>query len=190
MEYHENFSLENIIYFNNKGVECVEQWKDIIDYEGLYRISILGRVMSLNYNGTGEIKIMKYRIGQVGYRIINFHKNLKRKTKTIHRLLALHFIDNPENKKEVNHIDGIKSNYNIENLEWCTRSENKIHAHRIGLEKTRKGSKSNFSILTEEQVIEIRKIGSSMLQREIGVIYGVNRITIGDILRRKNWKHI
>ena len=190
MEYHNNFNLENIVYKNDEGSMCVEIWKDILGYEGLYCLSILGRIKSLNYNGTGRIQIMKSRIGIVGYRIINFHKDKKRKTKTIHRLLALHFIPNPENKPEVNHIDGDKSNYLLNNLEWNTRSENHIHSHKMGLEDTRRGSKSNFAKLTEQQVLEIRKIDRTMSQREIGLIYSVKSGTIGDILRRKNWNHI
>lgn len=191
MEYYQNLQLENIAYFcdiDNKWK--FEQWKDIIGYEGLYAISNLGRVKSANYNGTNTERIMKSRVGMVGYVIINFHKDFKRKTKTIHRLLAIHFIPNPENKKEVNHIDGDKSNCKIENLEWCTRSENKIHAFKLGLENARKGSSSNFSKLTEKQVLEIREINKSMFQKDIAKIYNVSRPTVTMILNKRTWSHI
>jgi hypothetical protein len=191
MEYYKNLDLEDICYLCDTDNRFkFEQWKNIIGYEGIYSISNLGRVKSANYNGTNTQRIMKSRVGMVGYVIINFHKNLKRKTKTIHRLLAIHFIPNPENKKEVNHIDGDKSNCNIENLEWCTRSENKIHAHKLGLEKARKGVSSNFSKLTEVQVLEIRKVNKSMFQKDIAKMYNVSRATITMILNRRTWSHI
>lgn len=190
MEYYKNLSLEDLFYINDDGLICCEEWKDIIGYEGLYRISNLGRVVSLNFNGTNTRRIMKSRIGIVGYVIINFHKDLKRKTKTIHRLLALHFIPNPENKLEVNHIDGDKGNCRLKNLEWCTRSENKIHAFRLGLENSRKGSLSNLSKLKEKEVLEIRKIGNSMFQKDIAKIYNISSASIGMIINRKTWTHI
>lgn len=93
------------------------------------------------------------------------------------------------NELEVNHIDGNKKNNKLENLEWCTASENQIHAFKTGLNKARKGEKSNFSKLTEDdvkKVFELRKEG--LLQREIAEIVGCTSSNISYILREKSWK--
>lgn len=115
-----------------------EIWKDIKGYEGLYQISNFGNVKSLpkfrvKYH-TGEI-ILKQQNSANGYKQINLYKNNKHRTEKIHRLVAEAFIPNPENKPEVNHIDGDKTNNYIGNLEWNTRKENGKHAWNIGLFK-------------------------------------------------------
>ena len=106
-----------------------EVWKDIEGDEGLYKISNLGYVYSIKSK-----KILKIHDRQ-GYKYSQLWKCSKGKNFLIHRLVALAFIPNPENKKEVNHIDGDKSNNKVDNLEWVTSSENKIHAQKIGLKK-------------------------------------------------------
>ena len=108
-----------------------EFWKDVIGYEGLYQISNLGRAKRF-YKNKSE-KILKPIKGHLGYMFYSFCKETKNKTYRIHRLVALHFIPNPNNYPEVNHIDGDKENYSIENLEWCTRSQNMKHGHTLGL---------------------------------------------------------
>ena len=105
-----------------------EVWKDIPGYEGLYQVSNYGNVRSLNYNRTGQIKELK-QCFKNGYCFIP----LRRKNYYVHRLVAEAFLENLENKSEVNHIDGDKYNNHVSNLEWCTRSENEKHKHRIGL---------------------------------------------------------
>ena len=109
-----------------------EAWVDIKDYEGLYQISNLGRVKSLKRN-TAHERILIPRVGRDGYLYVGLCKNGITKTKKIHRLVAENFIENPENKKEVNHIDGNKLNNYIFNLEWCNRSYNLKHAYKLGL---------------------------------------------------------
>ena len=104
-----------------------EIWKDIKDFEGLYQVSSLGRVKFVLNN-----KIRK-PYNQDRYSSINFRKNTINKTYRIHRLVAEAFIDNPENKKTVNHINGDKFDNNVKNLEWATYKENQNHAIRIKL---------------------------------------------------------
>lgn len=103
-----------------------EIWKDIPEYEGLYQASNLGRIKSLKRNGTPE-RIMNQRIDRYGYCLVDFRKRYERKTKLVHRLIALTFIENLLNKREVNHISLDKTDNRVINLEWADRKENMDH---------------------------------------------------------------
>ena len=94
-------------------------WKPIIGYENLYKINNYGEVLSLRSN-----KILKPNNNGIGYFIIQLCKNGKRKNYLIHRLVAEHFLDNPNNLPEVNHKDEDKSNNFVNNLEWCKHKYN------------------------------------------------------------------
>lgn len=93
-------------------------------YEGLYKVSNLGRIMSLNYRNTGKAELLKPVTDKDGYLKVSLSKNRKEKTCKVHRLVAETFIPNPDNLSEVNHKDEDKKNNSIENLEWCTREYN------------------------------------------------------------------
>lgn len=124
-----------------------EIWKDIVGYEGMYMVSNLGNVKSVARivkcnKGKREMNgvIRTLRISNNGYPIVSIRKSIY----TIHRLLAIAFIPNPENKPVVNHKDGNKLNNNVNNLEWCTHSDNIKHAFKMGLKmpsKTQLGKK-------------------------------------------------
>jgi hypothetical protein len=107
-----------------------ELFRDIKGYEGLYQISNLGNVKSFKPVSNGRILRPVYR---KGYATITLRKNGVSKVCSIHRLLAEAFIDNPDNKPCVNHIDGNKANNDLSNLEWCTHLENMRHAFNTGL---------------------------------------------------------
>lgn len=109
----------------------METWKDIADYEGLYKVSSHGKVYSCI---TG--KILNTRLSSSGYLKVQLYKNNQPKTVYIHRLVASSFLDKKSENLEVNHIDGNKTNNNIENLEWVTKSENQIHAIKNNLRKS------------------------------------------------------
>ena len=107
-----------------------ETWKAVKGFEGLYQISNFGRVKSLVY----KEKILKPITSKTdGYVRIGLHKNRTIYTRTIHRLVAEAFIENPMKKPHVNHIDGNKQNNHVRNLEWCTASENQFHSLEVGL---------------------------------------------------------
>ena len=109
-----------------------EVWKDVVGYEGLYRISNKGTVCRIYKNG--KVNFMTPRILN-GYWRVKLCNGNTQKEYFLHRLIAQAFIPNPENKPEINHINGIKTDNRIENLEWVTRSENAIHATKTGLLK-------------------------------------------------------
>ena len=123
-----------------------------------------------------------------GYLRICLTKNGKEKTFKIHRLVALHFIVNPGNKKQVNHKDGNKENNNDWNLEWNTPKENIVHSWSLGLSTAKIGSKNGCSKLKESDILEIRE--SNLTLTKLADKYNVSFSLIGQIKRRKIWTHI
>lgn len=115
-----------MLNFNNVN------WKDIEGYNDNYTVSENGDIYSKKRN-----IIMKSALGQL-YLLVSLRHEGRSFTKTVHRLVAEHFIPNPLNKPEVNHIDGNKLNNNVCNLEWVTSSENSLHAIKTGLQKPTK----------------------------------------------------
>jgi len=127
----------------------IEVWKDIHGYEGLYRVSNIGRVKSLDRVVTDKNgrdvpwkgKILRLRVGAKGYIYVCLSKDCTTKQHRVHRLVAKAFIQNVNNKKQINHIDGKKNNNKATNLEWCTCKENIRHAFITGLNTGRNATK-------------------------------------------------
>ena len=119
-----------------------EKWRDIPGYEGLYQVSDLGRVRSLDrvkehyprerkaYTKFMEGRILKPYCDPRGYRFVGLHTNNKREKFLIHRLMAMAFIENPEYYRDVVFKDGDRSNLVIDNLMWMDHSEASIKARR------------------------------------------------------------
>jgi hypothetical protein len=105
----------------------MEVWKDIEGYEGIYQVSSLGAVKSLDrLDGRGHKilgKLLKTGNDVRGYQQVSLSKNGKATVRRVHRLVAETFIPNPEEKPQVNHIDGYKTNNTVDNLEWTTSLE-------------------------------------------------------------------
>lgn len=115
-----------------------EQWKPIEGTDGTYEVSNTGKIRSNNYLGHGSQKELSLAKDQKGYLRVRIFIEGSRKTVKVHREVAKAFLPNPENKSEVNHKDGNKSNNCVNNLEWATSQENTLHAYQSGLkEKTR-----------------------------------------------------
>ena len=117
-----------------------ELWKDIKGSEGIYQVSSFGRIRSLDRiridQRTGKRahikgKIIKTVPGTTGYLIFSLHRNYRQTSARVHRIVAETFIEKSLYKYAVNHINGIKTDNRVENLEWVTKSENELHAHRI-----------------------------------------------------------
>ena len=176
-----------------------EIWKDVAGYEGLYKVSSIGRVRSLDriIKGKRTIpfkgRLLLSAISGGGYPWIMLCNKGEEKYKTIHRLVSIAFILNPKNKPCVNHIDGDKTNNHIFNLEWVTHKENVQHAYKIGLRDSQHliGENSRQSHLTKQDVLDIReKYSNGTKQYVLAREYGVTSTAILKIRKRVNWSHI
>lgn len=173
-----------------------EEWKDIEGYEGSYQVSNLGNIISFktgkgsNYTPTGILNI-KLMIGKGRNAYLFFHacKNGIKKTIKIHQIVAKHFIPNPNNYKEINHIDGNKLNNCVSNLEWCTRSHNCKESFRLKLH-IHDGEKNPKSKLSNKQVLKIRELKNKITQKKIALMFKVSECTINGILKNRTWTNL
>jgi hypothetical protein len=172
----------------------MEVWKEISGSDGNYLVSNLGRVKSNSrtvrtYYGnriTNE-RIRKPQNHNNGYLFVALPKPIGQKL--IHRLVANEFLTNEHKKEFVNHINGIKTDNRVDNLEWVTRIENEKHAFDTGLKKSY-GEYSNSSKLKNWQVFYIKNCGKSIDSKILAQKFKVNRATIQRILNGKIWLHI
>lgn len=184
---------ENLILRN-----APEYWCDVNGYEGIYQVSNLGNVRSLDRvitrkNGKKlaiKGQLMKLHLDHRGYLRLNLRHLGKDKNSKIHRLVAQAFLPNPHNKPQVNHLNGDKLDNNVCNLEWCTQNENIEHAFANGL--MRVGEKHGNSRLSSDQVVSIKQL---LKQRENSITdiarkFNVGISTIHDIKSGKQWKSV
>lgn len=172
-----------------------EVFRPVKGFEGFYEISNKGRVKTLYTSSQGKRgggDFLKERTTRQGYKFYQLNKSGKKSTVLTHRLIAQAFIENPEGKNEINHIDGNKANNNLDNLEWCTRKENIKHAFETGLNVGRKGEKNFLSKLTYEKVKEIKELltEGNMSAKDIGKKYGVSQSCITNINLGHTWKGV
>lgn len=155
-------------------------------YEGLYSADESGKIWTHRQN-----KFLKIWLIGTGYEMVMLYKSKKPKKFLVHRLIAITYIPNPLDLKEVNHIDGIRRNNKLTNLEWVTSSQNKQHAMKFGL-MNNKGSHHGLSKLTETGVKEIRRFlkEGKIRQSILAKLYEVSPSTICDIKKGRMWNHI
>ena len=159
-----------------------EIWKDIEGYEGLYQVSNLGRVKSLERYNLGiknkyiKERFLKQHPDGKGYLMVWLYKGTKRKTMKVHRLVAKTFIPNPKQKPQIDHINAERQDNRVENLRWCTEKENSnnpITAKRNG--ESHFSTKSSCSI----------RVGQYTLEGELIKEWGC----INDVERELNIRH-
>jgi hypothetical protein len=164
----------------------VEEWKDIVGYENRYKISTLGRV----YLKTKD-RVCNLRNHNKGYKYISLYGNDKSEKRfLVHRLVAMAFIENSSiDRNCVNHKDGVKTNNSVDNLEWCTRSENNKHASETNLVSN--GSSRWNSKLDDLKIKSIREIYSNgVYQRVIAEKFNITQGQVSMIVNNKNWKQV
>lgn len=162
-----------------------EVWRDVKGYEGYYQISSSGRVRSLDRYviGRGGKRLIKGKIltpkeKKQGYLDIQLSKAGKSRSFRIHRLVAGAFIPNPENKAEVNHLDGVKGNNRAKNLEWSTREENIDHAVKNGLYR------SIPLNLIGGVILHYKPRGKGSSVRALAKEYGYSKSRIHEVIKR------
>ena len=155
-----------------------EEWRDIEGYDGKYQISNYARVKSFTHK---EPRILKPYLNEDCYLAVEMRLQRQRKFPKIHILVAKAFIPNPDNKPQVNHIDGIKWNACVTNLEWVTQSENMRHAHDNKLVVMPKGENNHKAKLTNEQVIYIRENLNNLTQGQLAEKFNVRQTTISNV---------
>lgn len=176
----------------NLVIEMKEIWKTIPEYEERYMVSNLGRVKSLSrkkwnrfeFFTTKEI-ILGKRYNKKGYLSVILYKNDTKKCFAVHRLVAQAFIPNPENKAQINHINCIKDNNTVENLEWCTNQENQTHAKMNHLYKSKVGTLNPNS----KSVIQLDLNGNFIKKwdcmNDVKRFYKLNGAHISDVCKEK-----
>lgn len=171
----------------------MEQWKEIKGCEDKYMVSSFGRVKTLartvKFKGNQvrhlTERIIKPQLSNCGYWIVT----IQGKRELIHRLVAETFLDNKQ--IQVNHIDGNKLNNKLDNLEWCTRSENMIHAHKNNLVNVAIGERNGSAKTSTASVYAIReKIANGEIPSKVGIEFGLAKLTIRDMCNGKTWTHI
>lgn len=178
----------------------LEIWKAIKNFEEWYEVSSLGRVRSLprKVKHIGESyqqrpgKMMRLQKRKSNHLDVLIKMNGLEKRCWVHRLVAEAFILNPEGLPIVNHIDSNPENNELSNLEWCTQKHNINHCVKAGRFNPKTGETSPFNKLKTEEVIEMRErfaLGG-VTKRQLAKDYKVCEAVVGNIIRRKKWKHI
>lgn len=178
------------VKFNNPLIFFFDEiWKHIKKDGCNLKVSNLGQVIIIKNDGTE--KLLNQYILRDGYNYVKPCINGKGKHFAVHRLVAEVFKENPKNKPQVNHIDGVKNNNYIDNLEWCTASENMKHAFRTGLNNNPIGENNHAAKLKDNQVREIKEdLSNGIKQKEIALKFGVTQSHISRIKREICGKHI
>jgi hypothetical protein len=176
------------------------EFRPVNGYEGLYSVSQDGRVKSnqrtkTTYSGTRTLpvkeRILSVCLDSGGYPVVHLSKDGKGQQASIHRLVALAWLEPQAGRAHVNHKDGRKTNNHVSNLEWCSPVENFSHAVSTGLHASSVGASNIKAKLTDDDVLYIRSLQYRRgLINELASRFNVTRLCIGRIRRRVSWTHI
>ena len=163
----------------------MEKWVKIKGFK-YYEVSNLGNVRSIKRKYNPKTKKLKTFINKGGYLFCYPYSKGVKHTLLVHRVVSIAFIPNPKNKPCVNHINGIKHDNRVENLEWCTKSENTQHAYTTGLLKDKKGENNGRAKLTIIQVNEIRN-NVNLKNKELAIKYNIHQSYVSSIKNGNVW---
>lgn len=176
----------------------IEEWRDIEGFDGFYQVSNTGKVRSCcnggRVGGKGEWRLRALSANHDGYLKVRLEQGGKDLTKRVHTLVAEAFLPNPHGYNTVNHKDGNKTNNVVDNLEWADRSEQMIHAYKLGLKTPIRGSKNSQAKLTDEDVRYIRS-HYKRLDREFGTValgrkFGLTNAAVGKVVRGETYQDV
>lgn len=169
-----------------------ESWRPVPGLETWYDVSDLGRVRGKHSTGrAANGRILSGVPNSKGYLRVRLTAPGVHRTSVVHRLVLLAFVGpQPSPIHECNHKNGIKSDNRAVNLEWVTPVENNAHSVANGFWHPHIGEKHGRSLLTERDVIAIRRIGNRLPRTFLGRWFGVNPQTIKMVIDRRNWKHV
>lgn len=166
-------------------MEIKELWKSIPEYTDI-EVSSLGRVKKYNTKDKEWKIVQKFAKDRDGYYKCNVHKVEGSTTQQyVHRLIALAFIENPDNKPVVNHIDGNRNNNKVDNLEWVTYRENVLHSYQYGNRKRCKDVPRN-TLLTDYQIEQIDNLRQYYTVNQISKLYNIQYQSLKNIIHKRN----
>jgi len=171
-----------------------EEWKDIPNFEG-YQVSNLGTVRGTDRykNGRNGLRLirgqkLKQLPNKKGYLETRLRKNGTH-TRLIHKLVTSAFLTKPDNCTQINHINGIKTDNRVSNLEWVTQSQNQLHAYKLGLQPSRAGENNSNAKLTDKDVTLLKQLyNSGKTIVEVSKCMNINVSIIRQIIYGRTWK--
>lgn len=174
-----------------------EIWKKVEGYENIYEVSNHGNIQSIDHfvvgkkSRTQKGRVLSVSISTKGYHQVSLSLLGRRFHTGVHRLVAKAFLANPDNKEQVNHKDGNKSNNHVSNLEWATNQENIIHAYKNNLVKLNYGEKHHQCRFTNNQIKELkRKLANGVSGSSISKEYKISQAAVSQIKKGKTYKNI
>lgn len=176
------FNMNNVIWNKING------WGDKYEASTDGRVKTRTAFNTLGKRVKGHPKIFPEKINRTGYPVVVLSANGAVKEKLVHRLIAETFIPNPQNLECVNHKNGIKTDNRVDNLEWCSKSDNTKKAHQTGLIKKQTWETNPFAFLTANQVLDIVK--SKKSHKELAAEYDVTYTAIWAIRNGDSWSEI